>query len=135
MKTVADSRLRNLCNQCLRIVEQQVLKRTTPCELLLKNSYLHSECATCNLHDSAIGRCIAPKEKSHPDHSVVSGQTHFSGRTIFHGVEQRDDSASRKINVVQVLAKLIDNVAQTETYISQMWNQVFVLFSGENGQK
>jgi hypothetical protein len=41
--------------------------------------------------DGAVGHGAASHEEGNPDAAVITGQTHFSARAVFHGVEQRDN--------------------------------------------
>src|SRR5205823_10233124 len=108
-------RLRDLRDQCLRVAQHQTLKWTTPLELILEHFCFHSECATCDLYDRTIRRCLASKEESDANHSIISRQTDLSGRAVLHRVKQRDHAGRRKVNVLHVAARFVDNLAKRES--------------------
>src|SRR5438552_12636856 len=73
METVTDSRLRDLGNQCLRVSQQQALKRPTARELLVEYPRLHPEGRSCDLNHCSVRRCLASQEQSNAYHPVISG--------------------------------------------------------------
>ena len=91
MKAVANGRLRYLSDQCLGIAQQQLLEFSTPREFILQHLGLHPQGAAGALYDGAVGHGAAAHEQRYPDHAIITCQTHFSARAVFHRVKQGDD--------------------------------------------
>ena len=97
---LADRGLRDLRDQRLRVPQQQALEYATSRELLLEKRRLHPESAARNLSNGSIRSCVAPKEQGDAYYPVISGESHFGGRTIFHRVQERNHRGGREIEII-----------------------------------
>src|SRR5713226_4129802 len=117
MQTIANGRLGDLSHQCLRITEHKSLKKTSAREFFASQNGIDLECAARHLDYSAIGCGFSAQERGHPNNSVVSRQTNLSCRAIFRRIQQRDNTASRKVNMELVLGKIVNDIPQVEGHV------------------
>ena len=89
-----------------------MLKFSTAREFILQHRSLHPDCATGALYDGTVRHGAAPHEESNPDHAIITRQTHFGTRSVFHGVEQRDDCRRREIDIIKVSAEFVNNFTE-----------------------
>jgi hypothetical protein len=66
---------------------------------------------------------IASQKQSDPDRTVIARETHLSGHTILHRVEQWDDRGGGEVNVIQAPARFVDNIAKGQRYAVQVRNE------------
>ena len=77
MKSVAHGSLRHLCEQCLRVEQQQAMKLADTPEFLAEALQLQPDCVTSALNHRPIGRRIAAHEHSDADDAVAAFKSHF----------------------------------------------------------
>src|SRR5713226_1779283 len=117
METVAHGRLGDLSHQRLRITQHKSLKRTAALEFFASQHGIELECTSRNLDNRAIGCGLSAQEQSHTDSAVVSRQTNLSCRAIFCRIQQRDNTAGRKVNMELVLGKIVNDIPQVEGHV------------------
>jgi len=123
---VADGGLRHLRNQSLSVEQQQVLHRTAHIEFLLDQFCADSIRMPAALHDCLIRRCQSTEEERHPEQALVSRHRDFRRRAIRHDVDERDDAGRGEIEVMQLGARCVQDVAERHGDKREMREQSLV---------
>src|ERR1041385_5968977 len=111
-----------------------MLKFSCAREFILQHPGLHPSCTTGALYDGTVGHGTASHEESNPDHSIITRQTHFRTRSVFHGVEQRDDCRRREIDIIKVSAEFVNNLTEIKRDLLQLWSQAVILLTQKCGE-
>src|SRR6476661_6556390 len=111
-----------------------MLKCSTAREFILQHPGLHADCPTGALYDGTVGHGAASHKESNPDHAIITSQPHFGTRSVFHGVEQRDDCRGREIDIIKVSAEFIDNLTEIKRNLLQLWSQAVIFLTRKCGE-
>src|SRR5678816_866667 len=124
--SIADGGLRHLCNEGLRVEEQQMLQRATLIEFLLDQVCSDAIRMPATLHDCLIWRREPAKEQRDPEQAFKSCYGDFRRRTIRHDVDERDNTRGREIEVRQLGARCVHDEAERHRYELEMRKQSLV---------
>src|ERR1700676_2047953 len=112
MMPIAYRRLRHLGDQRLGVAQQEVHRRTETPELILEQFGLEPESVPGALHHRAAGRGLAAHEQGYAENPLVTYDSNFSGRAIFHDVQQRKDGCGGEVDVAQLDPGFIEDLAE-----------------------
>src|SRR5262249_28358597 len=83
--TIADTRLRYLDQESVRVFQQQIAQERIPAEFLIQLLSANTKCFTAHLNDCPI-RSHASEDGRHSDHSFIPNEPYFDSRAFrIHG--------------------------------------------------
>jgi hypothetical protein len=88
-----------------------------------------------DLDDRAVRGAAGAQEDRHPHHSFVADDARFHRRAIHHRGHQRDQSLLRKIDVANLFASVVQNIAQTQMDGPEPDRQPFKVLFRQRRQK
>src|SRR5437868_12346489 len=133
MEAVANGGLRYLGNQCLRIAQQQALELATQGEFCLQHLRLHANSVACALDHGPVGHGSSSHEESNPHHTIIASQSHFGRGAVFHSVKQRDNRRRWEVDVIQMSAEFVDDIAKGKKDLLKGWEQAFDFVRWQSG--
>src|SRR5687768_2180282 len=112
MQAVANSSLGNLCNQCLRVAETEIVKTATAGEFVFHHFCLHLEGPACALHHGPVWCGVAAHEDGNAYQAVVAYHADLSTRAVFHYVEQGNNGGGGEIDVVHFFPGFVKDLTE-----------------------
>src|ERR1039457_4015341 len=116
MVPIADSGLRHVRDQRRGITPQKLHGRTKTAELIAEQFGLEPEAVSSALYHRTAGRRVATHEQRNAENALVANKRDFSGRPIFHDVEQRNDGCRWEIHVRQRAPWFVENLTKRHRY-------------------
>src|ERR1043166_6627029 len=101
---------------------------------MLQHLGLHPDCPTGALYDGTVGHGAASHKESNPNDPIITSQTHFGTRSVFHGVEQRDDCRRREIDIIKMSAEFVNNLTEIKRNLLQLWLQAVIFLTRKCGE-
>ena len=120
MVPIAYSRLRHLCDQCLRVPQQQTHHRAETRELVFQQLGLQSHAIAGALHDGVAWGRLAAHEQGYAEHALVAYDGDFRRRAICHHVQQRNDGSRGEIDMPQPSTGFVEDLTQFHPYQFQV---------------
>ena len=114
MQPVAHRRLRHLREQRLGVAQQAALQRPTARELRQQGGSGQLEGLTGAAHEGTVGAGLPAHEQRRTDRALAADHSDFRGGALGRGVQQRDEAAGKKVQVVKPPAWCVEHVAQRQ---------------------
>jgi hypothetical protein len=113
MVPVADGRLRQLCDQCLRVAQQEMQHRCT-IEFVLDRLRFQAIALAGALHDRTARRRFAAHEQGDADDAFIADHGDLGRGAVLHHIQQRDDCCRRKVDVTKHAARFVEHLAERQ---------------------
>src|ERR1700691_466787 len=107
MEPIADSCLRHLRDQRLRVAQQQAQYGPGAVKFIFQELCPQAISVTPTLYDRPARSGIAAHEDGNAQYPLVANHRDFSRRAVLQKVKQRDDGPGGEVDVLQVSARLV----------------------------
>jgi hypothetical protein len=102
MMPVARGRLSHLGDERRAIAQDEPMELAVAVELALQYFGFDSVAMASVAHDRSLGGRAKSEQAAHTEHSFVARDSYLYRGPIGHGVNKRNDSARRKVQVLEL---------------------------------
>src|SRR3569833_3537813 len=107
MMAVAQSCLRHVGDQCLRVTQQQPQHRTGAFDFFHQDMGFESITVAASLHNRPAWSGVAAHEQCNPQHSLIADTGYFGRPSVFEQVMKGYDGGCRNVNIMQFSSRFI----------------------------
>jgi hypothetical protein len=100
-------------------------------EFALEHPSLQAIGVACALHHSPVRYCFAAHEEGDADDALVADHGDLCGSAVLHDVQQGDDGGGGKIDMAQLLTRLVEGHPERQRDQFQVSAQVLDSPSGK----
>ncbi|MBD0362456.1 MAG: hypothetical protein ICV55_06710 [Coleofasciculus sp. C3-bin4] len=131
MEAVAGGGLRDLRDQGLCVAQQHVAQFLIAIELLQQRPCIRLDRAASDLYDVFRLRSLASAHQGiDADHFTVADHTRLSRGAISHGNGDREEAINGEIEILDRLARMVEDCALLQGDSLQVGDELFVYVTG-----